>query len=250
MEAMSLPGQAAILLAGVAAGVAGTVASLASVISYPALLAAGLSPLGANVTNTAALTFKAIGAGWGARRELSGQERRIVRLGALTAVGGAVGAALLLMMPPEAFQMAAPVLVALACLALLLPHGRPACGRRRRKATRYGVFGVAVYTGYFGAAGGVLLLAALDTVFDDDLADLNALKNALAGISNLVATLAFALYGPVEWSLMPALAAGFLLGGRIGPVLVRKLPAGPLRVLIASGGIGVAVHLGIDAYGL
>ncbi|MGI5171016.1 hypothetical protein ACQEU3_42360 [Spirillospora sp. CA-253888] len=75
MEALNLFGQTTILLT--------------SVISYPALLAAGLSPLSANVTNTAALTFKAVGAGWGARGELAGQGRRIVRLGALTALGGA-----------------------------------------------------------------------------------------------------------------------------------------------------------------
>jgi hypothetical protein len=85
--------------AGTLAGVASTVAALASLVSYPVLLALGLPPVSANVTNTVALVFTGAGAAAGSRPELAGQGRLVARLGALTALGGAAGAALLLLTP-------------------------------------------------------------------------------------------------------------------------------------------------------
>src|SRR3954451_4017875 len=102
-----------LLLAGVGAGLAGTITGLASLVSYPALLAVGLPPLTANVTNTVALSCNALGAAAGSQPELRGQRGAVVRLGALCVVGGAVGAGLLLLTPGEAFQRIVPWLIAL-----------------------------------------------------------------------------------------------------------------------------------------
>jgi hypothetical protein len=107
---------------------------------------------------------------------------------------------------------------------------------------------VAAYLGYFGAAGGVLLLAALAATVSESLIRINAIKNVISGAANLVAASLFALYAPVEWGFVPPLAAGFLIGGYAGQRLVRHLPVALLRVIVALAGLALAVKLGISAY--
>lgn len=251
---VTLPEAAALLGVGAAAGIVSTVASLASVVSYPALLAFGLPPLSANMTNTVALLFTAAGAAAGSRPELAGQGSRVARLSAVTAAGGAAGAALLLLTPAEAFPRVAPALIGAASLLLLRPPSPvppPEAGppRARRPVLLAGVFGVAVYTGYFGAAGGVLMLAVLIPLLTaQPLARANAVKNVIGGFANGVAAVGFAIFGQVDWAVVGPLAAGFLIGGWVGPALVRRLPATPLRVAIGLAGLAVAVRLGISAY--
>jgi uncharacterized membrane protein YfcA len=261
----------ALLGTGILAGIVSTVASLASIVSYPALLLLGLSPVSANVTNTVALMFTAVGASAGSRPELAGQGRRVLRLGVLTAAGGAAGAALLLATPSAGFEYAAPVLIAAGSVVIL---GRPAAragqdvgasaesggdqdsgAGQDRGASRAGrwlpkaaVFGVAMYVGYFGAAGGILMLAVLLHMFRESLARTNALKNVIAGLANAVAGIGFAIFGPVRWAAVVPLAAGFLAGGWIGPSLVRRLPARGLRVFIGICGLALAARLGWGVY--
>ncbi len=238
--------------AGVAAGIVSTVASLASVVSYPVLLALGLPPLSANVTNTVALLFTGVGAAAGSRPELAGQGARVRRLGLVTALGGAAGAALLLATPARTFEEVAPILIGGASLLLLaqagpVPLATPA-DREQSKLLLAALFGVAIYVGYFGAAGGILLLVVLTPMLGESLARTNAVKNVVSGMANAVAAVAFAAFGPVRWVAVLPLAAGFLVGGWTGPKLVRRIPARALRTLIGLGGIALAVRLGLSAY--
>ena len=274
--------------AGALAGVVSTVAGLASLVSYPVLLALGLSPLSANVTNTVALTFTGVGAAAGSRPELAGQGGRVRRLGAVAMLGGAAGAAVLLLTPPGAFEYVAPVLIGGSSLALLLQPvirrprtgtqaagpgpaaagpageepspGQPviepaaselAAGRPRGEDSwplRVAMFGVAAYIGYFGAAGWILMLAVLAAMLTESLARINALKNVISGLANAVAAVGFAVFGPVQWAFVVPLAAGFLAGGWAGPAIVRRLPGPVLRGLIGAAGLIVAVKLGLSTY--
>jgi hypothetical protein len=276
-------------VAGIAAGIVSTVAALASLVSYPVLLALGLPPLAANVTNTVSLSFTAVGAAAGSRPELAGQAARVGRLGLVTALGGAVGAAILLLTPASSFEAAAPVLIGGASLVLLLqpspgdpapavglaqvapaqaadsarppdpaatarerskarPPDPAATARERSKARLAMLFLVAVYVGYFGAAGGILMLAVLIPMLSQPLARTNAVKNVINGLANGVAAIGFAAFGPVRWAAVLPLGAGFLIGGWIGPMLVRRIPGRLLQILIALGGVGLAVRLGLSAY--
>jgi hypothetical protein len=237
--------------AGLGGGLAGSVAGLASLVSYPALLAAGLPPVTANVSNTVALVSSSIGSISGSRPELRGQRAEARRLGAIAIAGGATGGLILLATPSHSFALVVPWLIGLASLAILIrrdPARRPLAPHRSRRLLSGGVFLVAVYGGYFGAAAGVLLLALLLFSTDEPLARSNALKNVILGVANGVAAAAFVLFGPVRWSAVLPLAAGFLVGGRLGPIVVRNAPAAPLRLLIACGGLGLAIHLGLDTY--
>ncbi|MFF4621323.1 sulfite exporter TauE/SafE family protein [Nonomuraea jabiensis] len=232
---------------GVAAGVVSTVVSLASIVSYPALLAFGLPPLTANVTNTVALVFTGIGAAAGSRPELAGEGARVLKLGPVAAVGGATGALLLLVTPARTFELIAPWLIAMASLLLV----RPPSGRAHGEHGVLGrvlLFAVTIYTGYFGAAGGLMVFAVLALMFDHPAAKLNAMKNVMSGLANAVAALGFALLGPVNWAAAAPLAAGFLLGGWVGPRIARRLPGNSLRYLAAACGLAVAVKLGWDSY--
>jgi uncharacterized membrane protein YfcA len=257
---------------GILAGIVSVVASLASIVSYPALLAFGLPPVAANVTNTVALMFTGLGAAAGSRPELVGQGRRVLRLGLLTTLGGGVGAALLLTTPSATFEYVAPLLIAAGSVAILRP---PASVRRARAGdggagppdgtaavepgraadrekgwlARLTVFAVAVYIGYFGAAGGIMLLAVLIRMLPQSLAKTNAVKNVVSGLANAVAGVGFAIFGPVRWAAVVPLAAGFLIGGWTGPAVVRRLPARALRIFVGAGGLALALWLGARAYG-
>jgi len=237
-----------LLGAGLVAGLTGSIAGLASLVSYPALLAVGLGPVAANVTNTVSLVFSSVGATLGSRPELVGQASRVRTLAIAAMAGGAVGAALLLLTPSDTFEKLAPWLIGVASLAILLrPRVRPQEHRRPAPLTA-GSFLIAVYGGYFGAAAGVMLLALLLVATGDTLARSNALKNVVLGIANAVAAIGFALLGPVHWAAVVPLAAGLLAGGRLGPVVVRHSDARLLRVLIGLAGLALALKLGADAY--
>ncbi|GAA4575205.1 sulfite exporter TauE/SafE family protein [Planotetraspora kaengkrachanensis] len=240
-----------LIAVGLAAGVVSTVVSLASIVSYPALLAFGIPPLSANVTNTVALMFTGLGAAAGSRPELAGQGRLVLRLGWVTALGGAAGAALLLATPADMFEAIAPFLIAGASLLLLIRRWTPGevrLGGENGRVLRVALFAVAVYVGYFGAAGGILMLAALGSALNQAPARVNAVKNVVSALANGVAAIGFALFGPVRWTAVAPLALGFLIGGWLGPAIARRLPGQSLRILAAACGLGVAAKLAFDAF--
>jgi uncharacterized membrane protein YfcA len=242
-----------LVCAGVGAGLAGSIAGLASLVSYPALLAVGLGPVTANVTNTVALVFSSLGSTLGSRTELRGQAPHVRALAIAAVAGGSVGAGLLLVTPSGTFERIAPWLIGVASLAILLRPRIQVAGGDGETHTAgpgliAGVLLVGVYGGYFGAAAGVMLLALLLGLTGDTLARSNALKNAVLGIANATAAVAFALLTHVEWAAIPPLAVGLFAGARLGPVIVRRTDAGLLRTLIALAGLGLAIKLGADAY--
>jgi hypothetical protein len=248
---------ALLVAAGVLGGLTGSIAGLASVATYPALLVFGLPPVTANVTNTVALVFNGIGSILGSRPELAGQGAWIKRIAPAAAAGGALGAALLLSTPTEGFERVVPVLLALASAAILLPGASrqdAKVAHHQRHTVRVlleasAIFVICIYGGYFGAAAGVLLLALLLRAGGATLPHANAGKNVIIGVANGVAALIFAFLAPVNWPAVIALGAGCLIGSRLGPVVVRHAPAGPIRVAIGAAGLALAVKLGVDAYG-
>ena len=241
-----------LLAAGTLGGLFSTVVSIASLVSYPVLLALGVPPLSANMTNTVSLVLTGAGSVLSSKPELAGQGRRVLRLGAITALGGAAGATVLLVTPGSTFTVVVPVLIGGASLVLLVqPRIKslsPAAGGGNRLVQGAALFAVALYVGYFGAAAGVLLLVVLSMMTDESLITVNAVKNAVSGMANALAATCFAVFGEVRWTFVAPLAAGFLLGGLVGPKIARKVPAGPFRVVVSLCGIGLAVRLGISAY--
>ena len=244
-----------LVLAGLGGGLAGSIAGLASLVSYPALLAVGLGPVTANVTNTVALVFSSLGSTLGSRTELRGQAPRVRGLAIAAVLGGGAGAGLLLLTPSDTFERIAPWLIGAASLTILLRRRiRPAHDGEGEHAAAGpgligGVFLIGIYGGYFGAAAGVMLLALLLAATGETLARSNALKNVVLGIANAAAALGFSVLGPVHWTAVAPLAAGLFAGGRLGPIVVRHANAALLRALIGLAGLALAVKLGVDAHG-
>ena len=239
-----------LFLAGIGSGLTGYGAGLASVVSYPALLAAGLSPLAANATNTAALSGVALGGLTSAGPELVGQRARIIRFGLAGVVGGAIGAGLLVVLPESTFAAVVPWLVLTGAVVLLLRPWLQHLHRGRFPETSPLVIGVVglitVYGGYFGAGAGTLVVAALALVLTEPLVRVTALRAVVLGLANLVASVVFVARDLVVWTAMLPLAAGMVLGGALAPRLLRRLPEVAVRVAVAAAGIGLAVFLLTD----
>lgn len=241
-----------LIAAGFGGGLVGSIAGLASLVTYPALLAFGLSPVAANVTNTVALIFTGVGSISGSRPELAGQKERLLKFGAAGLIGGAVGGALLLLTPGAAFEKLVPFLIASAAAGILVrrkPRDLPNVDVHvDRKLLVFGVAAVSVYGGYFGAGAGVMMLAFLLLAGHDLLPRSNAIKNVVLFLANVIAAVAFAFFGPVDWLVALPLAIGALIGGRFGPIVVRRAPQRPLRILIAIGGFVLAIALAVQAF--
>jgi uncharacterized membrane protein YfcA len=248
---------AAILLAaGIVGGLTGSVAGLASIATYPALLVVGLPPVTANVTNTVAVVFNGVGSVLGSRPELEGQGRWLMRVAPVAALGGIAGAVLLVTTPAAGFETLVPVLLGLASIAIVLPRraiqDAKIASHQRHTVTvaleYIAIFAICLYGGYFGAAAGVLMLALLLRAGGATLAHANAGKNVIMGIANVVAAVLFAFIAPVDWLAVVPLGLGCLVGSRLGPVVVRHAPAGPMRIAIGVAGLALAVKLGLDTY--
>jgi uncharacterized membrane protein YfcA len=237
----------------VAAGrVAGTVSAMAggaSLLTFPVLLAVGLPPLDANVTNTTGLVPTSIGAALASRLELEGQRSRLAFLAVPTVLGAAAGAAVLLTTPPGVFEAMVPFLIAgSSALLLVQPWIVARVGHRLLRSDRRGswasTFVTGLYAGYFGAAAAVLFMALVGLFSTDSIHQLNAIRNVLIGVSNAVAAVIFAFVAPVHWEASGALAVGALVGGMAGARLARRMPGRPLRLGIALVGLAVAVWIG------
>jgi uncharacterized membrane protein YfcA len=247
---LSLPEALAVLLAGVGAGTINAVVGSGTLITFPVLLAVGYAPVVANVSNTIGLVPGTVASAIGYRRELRGQGQRALRFGAASVLGGIVGAVLLLELPASAFETIVPVFIAVALVLIVVqPRLAARLAARRRPGHEAhgplsaGVFASGVYGGYFGAAQGILLIAMLGTALPDDLQRVNALKNVLAGLVNLVAGVIFIVVADVAWGPAALIAGGSIVGGTLGARYGRRLPPSALRAVIVVVGVFAIVRL-------
>ena len=239
----------AVLLAGVAAGTINTVVGSGTLITFPTLLALGIPPVTANVSNTVGLVPGSVSGSIGYRRELKGQLPRLLRLGTASVIGGVAGAVLLLVLPAAAFDAVVPVLIGLGCLLVVVQPRVSAWVAARAEARgtevpEHGalwvwvlVFLAGIYGGYFGAAQGVILMAILGVGLQETMQRNNATKNVLALLVNLVAALVFIAVADVDWVVAGLIALGAVVGGQIGATVGRRLPQAVLRAVIVTVGV-------------
>ncbi|MEO7979640.1 MAG: sulfite exporter TauE/SafE family protein [Sporichthyaceae bacterium] len=251
---MTLWEAVAVALAGLAAGTINTVVGSGTLITFPVLLAVGYPPVLANVSNTVGLVPGSISGAVGYRAELAGQRGRLLRLGTASTLGALLGAAALLTAPADAFRAVVPALIVLACVLVVV---QPSVSRRLAARGRApgghggpllyaGVLFTGVYGGYFGAAQGVLLIAVMGLLLDEELQRINAAKNVLAGLVNLVAAVVFILVTDVAWEAAGLIAAGSVVGGQLGAFLGRRIPPAVLRGIIVVVGLAAIVKIVTD----
>jgi uncharacterized membrane protein YfcA len=242
----------ALAVAGLAAGAINTVAGAGSLLTFPVLIAVGVPPLAANVTNDIGVIPGNVSGAVGFRRELVGQRPRLVQLLPIAAVASLVGAVLLLSFPAHTFEVVAPFLL---LLASAVTAAQPALARWVQRSTRprhhplrLVIGAIAVYGGYFGTGIGVLFFAALGVFIDDVATRLNATKQLLQLVTNGVAGILFAFVAPVHWAAAIVLAVSSGLGGPIGARLSRRISEQALRAVICTVGVVAAIVLGVRAF--
>ena len=246
--------QLVVLLAGFGSGVLTSTVGIASLLSFPVLLAVGLPPVVANASNTVGLTPGALSGTWGYRSELAPHPRATAVVLGTCAVGSAAGAALLLALPAGVFESVAPWLILGTCLLVGAQPRLSARVRSRRGAEAADRLRIApltagfatltgVYGGYFGAGSGVMMLAVLGLGTDLPFRVANALKTVAVLAANLVASVIFVLAADLDWRAVALLAGGSVVGGYVGARIGRRLPAPLLRAGIVVAGIAGAVLL-------
>lgn len=246
-----------ILLAAVAAGAMNAVVGAGTLMTFPTLLALGVPPILANVSNTVGLVTGSIAGAYAYRSTLRGRRALVIRLVMASAAGGVIGAALLLVLPSETFEFVIPVLlVASAVLAAVQPRVARAVARRRATRAEAGgedapmhggpllFAGVAltgVYGGYFGAAQGVILLALLGIFVAGNMNDVNGVKNILATVANLVSATLFVFVTDIDWTIAGLIGVGAAVGGSLGGRYGRRMPAKPMRALVVAVAVAAAI---------
>jgi uncharacterized membrane protein YfcA len=258
---MDLTDAALLVAAGVAAGIVNGFAGGGSLITFPALIATGLPPVSANVTNSLSVVPGYAASAYGTRADLAelvgGERRRVLVIIPTAVVGSVAGCALLLLAPARAFDLVVPFLVLGAAAVLAFQDrlrsmvGNPhQLEPRRRTLAVHGMVGAAaVYGGYFGAAMGVMMVAGLGLVIADTLARINALKNVISTTVGLTTVVVFSLFGPVHWLSVAIVAPATIVGGYSGARMARRVPNAVLRWLIVAFAVVVGVVLLVRAFG-
>ena len=239
--------------AGLGAGIVSSSIGVASLISFPVLVAVGLPPVVANASNTVGLIPAGLSGSFGYRRELAEHPAVTRAVLATSAIGAVAGAFLLIRLPPGVFEAVVPWLILFACLlvgfqplisrwARSRPSFDPDADRTlfSRRVTAASTV-VGVYGGYFGAGQGVMLVAVLALGLDLELRVVNALKTTAIMAANIVAGVIFVAIADLDWLAIGLLAVGSMVGGYLGSHVGRRLPPTVFRVLVVVAGVTAAV---------
>jgi len=239
-----------LVVVGFLSGAVNAVAGGGSLLVFPALLATGMPPLVANVTNSVAQGPGFVGAAVSQRADLSGNRRRLWLTSAAAAVGSTLGCVLLMVLPGEVFDAVVPALVGLSAVLMAFQGtikrwlGRPEEGGPDRLWTlTAGIFLASVYGGYFGGARSVILIALLVLAVNDSMRRLNALKSWLGLIGSAVTFVVYAIIAPVDWAAVLMLVPTTVLGGFFGGKLAQRLPAALLRYVVVAIAAAVALYM-------
>ena len=243
-----------IVLAGMAAGAINSVVGSGTLITFPTLVALGFPPVTATMSNAVGLVAGGVSGTWGYRAELKGQWQRLRWQIPASVIGAAIGAFLLLHLPEKVFTQVVPVLLILALLLVIAGPRIQAYARRRAEAMGrsaqhvspvrmaalvLGTFLVGIYGGYFTAAQGILLIGVMGALLPEDVQTMNAAKNLLALLVNVVAAVSYTLvaFDRISWPVAGLIAAGSLIGGWLGARYGRRLSPTALRAVIVVVGL-------------
>ena len=246
--------QLAVLAAGLGAGVLTSTVGVASLLSFPVLVAVGLPPVVANASNTVGMTPAGLSGSFGYRQELREHPKATAAVVLTCAVGSVGGAVLLLALPPGVFEAVVPWLILFTCLLVgispplnkwLRRHDDPDAQRRHTLSPMTTFFATVtgVYGGYFGAGSGVMMMAVLGLGTDLEFRIVNALKTLAVMAANVIATLIFLVVAELDWAAVGLLAAGSVVGGYVGSRIGRKLPAALLRSGVVVAGVAAFVTM-------
>jgi hypothetical protein len=239
------------LLAALAAGFINAVAGGGTLVSFPVLMALGLPPVAANVTNTVALCPGYFGGIFAQRKDFAIQKKRLYTILPLSILGGIAGGLILLNSGEKAFNGIIPYLILMACvlLAIQVPmkkwmltrSGKAHSTLVKRIGAASLLFLASVYGGYFGAGVSVIVIAILGLIYDDSLTSLNVLKQAISFSINISAAIYFAFSGKVDWIFALVMMLGAITGGLFGGKFAGRIKPEVLRWVVIFVGCTAAI---------
>jgi uncharacterized membrane protein YfcA len=238
-----------LLFAAAAAGAINAVAGGGTILTFPTLLAIGTPPIIANATSTIALVFGTSGSVYGFRRHIASIREWLWRFIPVSLLGGLIGSWLLTITGNDLFGRLVPFLILFATL-LFLAQGlvarlirRPADAQERAPLIWPAVlfqFLVSIYGGFFGAGIGILMLATLGFIGLTDIHQMNALKNILGSLINVVASIMFVCRGLVDWPKVGIMTVGAIAGYYLGSHYSQKIPQIWVRRIVLAIGFGIS----------
>ena len=231
-----------IFTVGILVGGINGMAGGASVISYPVLLATGMSPVSAAITNALGVTPANFFALIAVRHQMREYFRQYKTLILISITGSAIGAVALLTVPPGVFEKMVPFLLLFASLSFLI-KAKPDRGARHEQVEKIGMFGSGLYCGYFGPGQGVIVIAVLARDIRRDPKSLNTAKNLIVGWTSLISNIIYIFSGRADWSFVIALVLGASIGGTLGGRWAARMPALVYRALILSVGFSASAWL-------
>ena len=248
---LAIAGAAALL-----AGFANALAGGGNLIGFPVLVGMGIPPVLATATTTLSLTPAYLAAGWGQRRDLDGQAHRLRRLLPAAAIGAAIGATLLVATPPHAFEMLIPVLLGVGVALLWIG---PRLQRRivsheagaveRLGPATVALFGASLYGGYFGAAAGVIILAALASVIVDSFTRLSAVKQLASAVVHAAASVVYIVAADIVWRDAAVMIVAATVGGLLGGRSASRVSPEVLRRVVIAAGVLATIVFAVRYYG-
>lgn len=231
-----------IFLVGILVGGINGMAGGASVISYPVLLATGMSPVSAAISNALGVTPANFFALIAVRHQIRAFFREYRELIFISIIGSTIGALLLLSVPPGLFEKMVPFLLLFASLSFLIT-AKPDRGARHELVERIGIAGSGLYCGYFGPGQGVMVIAVLARDIRRDPKTLNTAKNLIVGWTSLISNIIYIFSGRAVWPAVIALLAGASIGGTYGGRYASRMPAAVYRALITTVGFTASAWL-------
>lgn len=241
-----------VFFAGLWAGTINSVVGSGTLVTFPVLIALGIAPVTASMSNAMGLVAGGAAGAWGYRRELKGRGRQLLRLLPASLLGGISGAWLLLHLPEKVFHYAAPALIVLALLMVVFQPRLQRWVRNREENPEHAlrdrhhgillvvlVYLAGVYGGYFVAAQGILLVGILGVFMTGTIQNANAMKNILVLGVNLIAAASYLLFAfdRINWTVVAIIAVSSLIGGLVGAKVGRRLPPPVLRGVIFALGL-------------
>ena len=237
-----------LIAGGLVAGILNGIVGMAVLTLYPILLATGISPIMANITATISIIFSGCSAVYSSRREIKPVKKETALITLLTTIGCIGGTLILVNSSNDQFKKVVPFIIMLAGIMMIIPK------KQDSKSQVTGFFKfiplvlAGAYNGYFGAGSGIIITALLSRITGQKYPVYNAMRNVLSLAGNLTSAIIFVFLMPVDWLAIIPLAIGLLVGGYLGPIVVRFIPTKIMEIGVSWFAIGMAIYLFISEY--